>query len=603
MQKLPDQGRMNPTYTKSALTPGQRTKYILFSIAWLATTLYFWTWWLDPAHNIGTGRLIAVSLCIGWVYLMQLYFVVILQFARVPSSAPPAVGRFRVALIVTKTPAEPFSMARRTLEGMLSQTYPHDTWLADEDPDPQTIAWCAENNVRISSRKGREDYNQPTWPRRRRCKEGNLAYFYDHWGYDDYDIVVQFDTDHTPQPGYLEEILKPFADPKVGYVSAPSICSYNADESWAARARLHTEAAFHGILQTGFAGAMAPMCIGSHYAVRTKALKQAGGLGPELSEDHSTSMLISAKGWRGVHAIDAIAIGDGPANAADLVTQEFQWSRSLVSLLLQYSGPYLATMPFRLQFQFVFCQLWYPIFALCMATLYLLPILALVFDIRYADVTYPAFIAHSAPTILVLIGFAYAMRADRFMRPVDARILSLDKGLFLCLQWPWVLWGCIMAVLDKMTGSFVDFRVTPKGEAARRAIPKKVVNVYIVLALGCFAPVFFAHNLHAAQGFYLLSTINGLVYTLIVAAIAAQYVRENGGFRLEQLRKGGYSILTSGALAMVLMGAMAYRGTESLFALSNGLEPFHLARAEYAVSGAGTGGQEIIHFRFDPGWN
>ena len=85
----------------------------------------------------------------------------------------------------------------------------------------------------------------------------------------------------------------------VGYVSAPSICAANAATSWAARTRLHTEAAFHGLFQTGYTRAFAPMCIGSHYAVRTKALQRAGGLGPELAEDHSTSLLINAAGWRG----------------------------------------------------------------------------------------------------------------------------------------------------------------------------------------------------------------------------------------------------------------------------------------------------------------
>ena len=38
--------------------------------------------------------------------------------------------------------------------------------------------------------------------------------------------------------------------------------------------------------------------------------------------------MMNAHGWRGVHALDAIAHGDGPRTFADLVTQEFQWSRS-----------------------------------------------------------------------------------------------------------------------------------------------------------------------------------------------------------------------------------------------------------------------------------
>jgi cellulose synthase (UDP-forming) len=79
------------------------------------------------------------------------------------------------------------------------------------------------------------------------------------------------------------------------------------------------------------------------------ALKEIGGLGPELAEDHSTTLMMNAFGWRGVHALDAIAHGEGPRTFADLVTQEFQWSRSLVMVLLQYSPTYVARLPLRLK--------------------------------------------------------------------------------------------------------------------------------------------------------------------------------------------------------------------------------------------------------------
>ena len=169
-----------------------------------------------------------------------------------------------------------------------------------------------ETRRAISTRKGREDYHRLTWPRRTRCKEGNLAFFYDHYGYDNYDIVCQLDADHAPSPGYLREMLRPFADPGVGYVSAPSICDKNAATSWAARGRLYAEASLHGAIQAGYAAGGACLCIGSHYAVRTTALREIGGLGPELAEDHSTTLMFNAAGWRGVHAVDAIAHGDGP---------------------------------------------------------------------------------------------------------------------------------------------------------------------------------------------------------------------------------------------------------------------------------------------------
>src|SRR5207302_7930091 len=131
-------------------------------------------------------------------------------------------------------------------------------------------------------------YHNPSWPRRAKCKEGNLAFFYEVLdGYGRYDFVVQLDADHVPDHTYLTEMVRPFINPAVGYVAAPSVCDANADVSWAARARLYAEAAWHGSVQAGSNDGYAPQCIGSHYAVRSTALRSIGGLGPELAEDFS----------------------------------------------------------------------------------------------------------------------------------------------------------------------------------------------------------------------------------------------------------------------------------------------------------------------------
>lgn len=600
--------RTAPRPAKGALRPllqgALRWRYGAVIALWLAASVYFWLWWLRPANILDPWRFIAVTLPLVWVYSMQLYFVVVFLLARVPASPLPEPGSLRVAMIVTKTPSEPFELLQRTLAAMLAQDYPHDTWLADEDPTPEVLEWCRAHGVRVSSRKGVAEYHQPTWPRRTRCKEGNLAYFYDYYGYDLYDVVSQLDADHVPQPGYLREMLRPFADPGVGYVSAPSICNANAAQSWAARTRLHAEAAFHGVLQTGYTGGLAPMCIGSHYAVRTSALKEVGGLGPELAEDHSTSMLMNAGGWRGVHAIDAIAFGDGPATLTDMVTQEFQWSRSLLTLLLSHTSRYVGHLPARLQFLFVLCQLWYPLFALTTALMYFMPIGAVVFDMRFADVTYPAFVGHALPSIVAMTFFAFMLKWDGLMRPRDARVISWEKALFMALQWPWVLWGCVMAVRDRLTGRFVDFRITPKGANVTRRLPGKVLGVYVVLALGCILPVLLVEGVQEARGFYLLLTFNAIIYTVIVGVIVVHHRKESGtdwrGQARDTVSQFGFAV----ALAVMAVAALVLRAPESVHALAYGLEPLRLTRAEYVVSGAGSNtGQPTIRFRFDPGWN
>jgi len=579
-------------------------RYGAVILLWLAASVYFWRWWLQPANILDPWLFAAVTLPLVWVYSMQVYFVLVFLLARVPASPVPVPGTLRVAMIVTKTPSEPFEVLQRTLTAMLAQDYPHDTWLADEDPTPEVQEWCRARGVRVSTRKGVAEYHRATWPRRTRCKEGNLAYFYDHYGYALFDVVSQLDADHVPQPGYLREMLRPFADPGVGYVSAPSICNANAAESWAARTRLHVEAAFHGVFQTGYTGALAPMCIGSHYAVRTVALKEIGGLGPELAEDHSTSMLMNAGGWRGVHAIDAIAYGDGPATLADMVTQEFQWSRSLLTLLLSHTSRYVGHLPARLQFLFVFCQLWYPLFALTTALMYFMPIGAVVFDTRFADVTYPGFVGHALPTVAVMTFFAFMLKWDGLMRPRDARVISWEKALFMALQWPWVLWGCVMAVRDWATGQFVDFRITPKGANITRRLPGRVLGVYVALALGCLLPVLLVDEVNDARGFYLLLTINAIIYTTIVGVIVVHHRKESGTAWRQQARDTIAQFGIAAALALLAVTALGLRATESIHALAFGLEPLRITRAEYVVSGAGSeAGGPSVRFRFDPGWN
>lgn len=577
-------------------------KYYIMAGLWAGFSVWFWIWWLNPEHVIGVVRYVLVTGGLLWTWSMQLFFVILFLRSHRSVAPDPQPGQWRVAMIVTKTPSEPFEVLRKTLEAMLAQDYPHDTWLADEDPTPEVIEWCEKNGVRISSRKGVEAYHQATWPRRTRCKEGNLAYFYDHWGYEEYDIVSQLDADHVPQPGYLKEMLRPFADPKVGYVSAPSICSANADAHWAARTRLFTEAGFHGVFQAGYTKLLTPMCIGSHYAVRTSALKEAGGLGPELAEDHSTTMLISAAGWRGVHAIDAIAIGDGPATLPDLATQEFQWSRSLMTLLLRYTPSYLGRLPFRLQFLFTFCQIWYAIFAVFMAAMYLIPILAILFDMRFADVTYPAFIAHVFPLGFVLLIFVWTVKREKLLRPANARIVSWERMLFVVLQWPWVLWGVISAVRDRITGGFVDFRITPKGASAQYDLPYKVVLLYAALALGAILPVIFVDELAEARGFYLLSLLNAIAYVGVLAASIISYLRNakqklSGVFRKKILL---FSLLIS--VMALFSGALTMKANLALHALAFGLQPLQITRIEYLAAGAGQGRPGNYRVVFDIDW-
>ncbi|PDT14291.1 N-acetylglucosaminyltransferase [Rhizobium sp. J15] len=581
----------------------KRAVYGFGIVCWLVSLGFFWIWWCQSAHIISWAVFVLITAVLAWITLVPAYFILIFLDARTVSPLA-RLPQGRVAMVVTKAPSEPFAVVRATLQAMLNQVgVDFDVWLADEDPSEETRRWCAEHGVRISTRKGVADYHRTTWPRRTRCKEGNLAYFYDHFGYEGYDFVAQFDADHVPTPTYLREILRPFADPGIGYVSAPSICDANASASWAARGRLYAEASLHGSLQTGYNNGWAPLCIGSHYAVRTAALRQIGGLGPELAEDHSTTLMMNAGGWRGVHAVDAIAHGDGPANFADLVVQEFQWSRSLVTILLQYSRRYVAPLPWRLKFQFVFSQLWYPLFSAFMAVMFLLPVAALLTGHIFVDVTYPDFLLHFAPMSIVLLLFAFFWRATGTFRPYNAKLFGWEGLAFIFLRWPWSLAGSLAAVRDHISGSFVDFRITPKGKQQQHSLPLRVIAPYIGLAGLCATAMVLATEAAAAQGFYIFAAMNLSIYLALTVLIVVRHAIENDLSMLPQSR--GLWFATAMGLAICVTGGMqaGNHGLRSLEALSHGQTIVSFSQSQFTVAGAGLGGGKtrIVKFRFR--WN
>src|SRR5262245_59734931 len=140
------------------LSPKQRVLHTAAAMAWGLAALYFWAWWLQPEHNLGTVWYVLNSIALVWATLIPLYLLSLYIRGRVSGdqAAPPAG---RVAMVVTKAPSDPWSVVRETLEAMLAQDYPHDTWLADEAPACETMAWCKAHGVRISTRQGVAAYH------------------------------------------------------------------------------------------------------------------------------------------------------------------------------------------------------------------------------------------------------------------------------------------------------------------------------------------------------------------------------------------------------------------------------------------------------------
>jgi cellulose synthase (UDP-forming) len=552
--------RRHNRHLRDALTRSQRFSLACFMLSWAILTAEAWTWLLQPAHAGSTlGLAVNSALLAIESILLPIWFYFWLWRVRRPDPALD-VADLRTAMVVTKAPAEPWPVVRETLEAMLAQDFPlpYDVWLADESPSPDTLAWCMDHDVRVSTREGVPEYHRPTWPRRTRCKEGNLAYFYDHWGYELYDVVAQMDADHVPDPDYLRHMVVPFRDPHVGYVAAPSICDRNASRSWSARARLYAEAVLHGPMQAGHSGGCAPSCIGSHYAVRTAALREIGGLGPELAEDFTTTLMMSSYHWQGVFAIDARAHGDGPETVADCMTQEFQWSRSMMNVLLGVNGRYWRALSRAAKLRLGFCQIWYPLFAVLMLASIVTPLAAIFSRTPAMQVSLGSFYLYFGRSTAVLLAVVLWLRTLEWLRPSNAKAISWEIVLFQLVRWPWVLLGCAQAVAGRIAGREFEFKVTPKGGTGAKPLPLRVVLPYLLIAAVSASPAILGLDAGRAQGYYTLALINVALYLSASIAIVVLHVRDHPpATRREVLGRSAAKLaIVLGATAVTVFGIL-----------------------------------------------
>ncbi|MFM9370921.1 glycosyltransferase family 2 protein [Streptomyces sp. Da 82-17] len=519
--------RVRPTTFVPALPRRDRALLLGIAAGWALSFVWFWTWWLQPQHRVGwAGLLINSALLLYLTGLPCYFFATALRLRRVDPALP--VPALPVAFAVTRAPSEPWDTARRTLEAMRAQDYPHpyDVWLCDEDPSPDIVRWCLHHGVRISCRRGVTAYHRADWPRRTRCKEGNLAYFYDRWGYRDYAVVAQLDCDHVPAPGYLAEMVRPFDDPAIGYVAAPSICDANGAQSWSARGRLHREAVWHGAVQLGHSDGLAPMCIGSHYAVRTRALREIGGLGPELAEDFSTTYLLNSAGWHGAFAIDAEAHGDGPLTFADMITQEYQWSRSLTAMLLDLLPRHLHRLPLLLRLRFAYALAYYPLLGLMIVAGLTLPPIAILTGLPWMNVNYFDFLVHfwAMPVWLTLT--LLLMRHRGLLRPRGAPLFSWETWLFALARWPFVILGLFGAVGQRFRSRPVTFKVTPKDSGGPRPLLARLVAPFAALACALSAVAIVGELTGPAAGYVFLCLLAATGYAAVALAVPLLHIHE-----------------------------------------------------------------------------
>jgi hypothetical protein len=375
---------------------------------------------------------------------------------------------------------------------------------------------------------------------------------------------IIFESDTTEEINSIESKLileKESNNPKIGYVAAPSVCDNNADKSWASRARLQAEAIFHGPIQSGASKKFAPICIGSHYAVRTKALHDIGGIGPELAEDYSTSLLMQVHGWQGAWAHTAEAHGDGPNTFADLMVQDFQWAKSMMILFLTLFPKVWHTLSTRNKIFFTFTQLWYTASTLVWLTAFTLPLLALLTGKAPVHVPFSEFLLYAAPPYLISMLLYNFIRRRKHMRPHNASFFSWENGLFELARWPWVGLALVSAVISVVRRKYKPSRVTPKGQAGAGPLPLITIVPYILLsALSALVYIFRQDN-GTLYGYAWFALINSAAYALLTVCVVLLHIKEAArkSEGVNYIEAHGLHIAATSSLLLFVAAGLLYK--------------------------------------------
>ena len=111
-----------PGFLVSPFSRREQVQLTGLVLLWACTVILLFSWWFQRDHVVNGPNFAIASLALAWVVCLPAYFFFFLLRARVPNPGLAIGSNWRVAMVVTKAPSEPFCVVQATLLGMLSQS-------------------------------------------------------------------------------------------------------------------------------------------------------------------------------------------------------------------------------------------------------------------------------------------------------------------------------------------------------------------------------------------------------------------------------------------------------------------------------------------------
>jgi cellulose synthase/poly-beta-1,6-N-acetylglucosamine synthase-like glycosyltransferase len=286
---------------------------VLVGLGALTATFYF-EWWLRAP----VGRLALIVLPLTLFYHAAQIFIpwtLFLNARRAPAPPPQRGLSVDVFVVAYKEPAW---LVKKTLKAAVNMQYPHRTFLLDDGRRSELASAARALGAGYITRSNNKH-----------AKAGNINHALEQT---DGDIIVIFDTDHTPKPEFLLRSLGHFRNSRVGFVQVMQTFS-NRKESFISRAATETTDEFFGPICIGMDSWDSCTLFGTNALIRRSALVEIGGYQPGLTEDLATSIELHAAKWGSRYVHEPLAPGLSPSDLRAFFVQQFKWALGVFGLL------------------------------------------------------------------------------------------------------------------------------------------------------------------------------------------------------------------------------------------------------------------------------
>lgn len=370
----------------------------------------------------------------------------------------------RVAVLIP-TYNEPAEVIVPTIAAACALKPAHDTWVLDDGNRAWVADLCAVYGARYVSR-----------PVHDHAKAGNLNHALQLMadesaaGAADIDIFAVLDCDHVPLPAFLTATLGWFEDPDLALVQGPQ-SFYNAGAFDDDGVTGEQGVFFHVLMASRNHDGAGPFWCGSTSLIRTRALREVGGIATEtIVEDMHTTLGLIRAGWKTAYHHQTLAVGLAPDTPEQYLLQRRRWGMgSMQVLALEKLWAAKRWMSWRNYYEYLSGTLWW-LEGVATVGMFVIPAAILLSGAQTSTAGPGTFAAVFLTTLaLRLWGVTKLFRHHLHLPTVFAlRVFRIPVG-FACLWW----------LISRRS---LEFAVTPKAGTAERTRGRTPRIVVVLLA-------------------------------------------------------------------------------------------------------------------------